>query len=46
VNGTLNLLPGTFKELDIVIDKPIVVQGRLVSGTRTSVIVPAMRIGL
>jgi hypothetical protein len=46
LNGTLNLLPGTFKESDIVIDKTITVLGTIVNDAGTSVIVPAMRIGL
>src|SRR5690606_851561 len=40
--GTLNLLPGTFKESDIVIDRPMTFQGRIVGGNRTSVIVPGV----
>jgi hypothetical protein len=46
LNGELNLLPGTFKESDIVIDKPITVLGTKVSGASTSVIVPEVRTGL
>ncbi len=39
-NGTVNLLPGTFKESDIVISKSLTIKGTIVSGNRTSVIVP------
>jgi hypothetical protein len=46
LNGELNLLLGTFKESDIVIDKPITVLGTKVSGASTSVIVPEVRTGL
>ncbi len=39
-SGTLNLLPGTFKESDIVIDRSMSIIGRVVSNVRTAVIVP------
>ncbi len=39
-NGTLNLLPGTFRESDIVIDRPMTFQGRLFNGNKVSTIVP------
>ncbi|MBX3439910.1 MAG: hypothetical protein KF861_20640 [Planctomycetaceae bacterium] len=38
--GVVNLLPGTYRESDIVIDKTMTIRGRELSGVRTSVIVP------
>ena len=38
--GILNLLPGTFRESDIVIDRPMTFQGRLFNGNKTATIVP------
>ncbi len=38
--GTVWLLPGTYRESDIVIDRPVNLVGRMVSGARTAVIVP------